>query len=87
MTTPSLADVSPRLIRRKRLLGCLLGLLLAHGNSGLDADAAKHETDAEVLHLAEAVAKGKDGQHHGHHLARHRHRDEQDGREGRERVD
>lgn len=68
------------------LLG-LLGHLFLPGNGRLDANAAKDEADAEPLHLRQAVAKGDDGEDHGEHLARHRHGDEQDGRECRQRVD
>lgn len=67
--------------------GRLLGELLAAGDLGLDADAAKDEADAEPLHARQAVAEGDDAQHHGEHLARDGHGDEQDRREGRERVD
>ncbi len=59
-------------------LGRLLGLLLAAGDLGLDADAAKHEADAEPLHVGEAVAKGHDAEDHGEHLARDGDGDEQD---------
>lgn len=57
----------------------LLGHLLLTGNGGLDADAAKDETDAEPLHARKAVAKGHDGEDHGEHLAGDGYRDEQDG--------
>lgn len=65
----------------------LLGHLLAPRNLRLDADAAKHEPDAEPLHVREAVAKGDDAEDHGEHLARDGHGDEQHRGEGREGVD
>lgn len=88
-TISRLGDLLLRLALKRLLvlLGRLLGQLLLAGNAGLDADAAKDETDAQDLHLAELVAKRHDGQDHGEHFARDCHRHEEDRGKGGQGID
>lgn len=54
---------------------------------GLHTDPAKDKTDAEPLHLGEAVAVPDDGEDHSEHLAGDGDGDEDDGAEVGDGVD
>lgn len=70
-----------------RPLSRLLSHLFPPRNRSLGANAAKHEADAQPLHVREAVSEGDDGEDHGEHFAGDCYCDEEDGGEGGEGVD